>query len=68
MNDGLDHFEQFIDTLESEKPINPGDAMKELNEKIALAKERGTWEGVDVDSYMDEVRGRVSEDLEEAED
>lgn len=55
----------FIDTLESEKQINPDDAMKELDEKIALVKERGTWKDVDVDSYMDEVRGRVSDDLEE---
>ena len=49
------------DTLESEKPINPDDAMKELDEKIALVKQRGTWDGVDVDKYMDEVRGREPE-------
>jgi len=47
-----------LSTLESEKPINPDDAMKELDEKIALVKQRGTWDGVDVDKYMDEVRGR----------
>lgn len=46
---------------EPEKPINPEDAMKELNEKIALVKQRGTWDGVDVDKYMDEVRGREPE-------
>ena len=51
----------FIDTLGSEKPMNPGDAMKELDEKIALVKQRGTWDGVDVDKYMDEVRGREPE-------
>jgi hypothetical protein len=49
------------ETEESEKPINPGDAMKKLDEKIALVKERGTWDGVDVDKYMDEVRGREPE-------
>lgn len=49
------------DSLESEKPTNPEDAMKELNEKIALVKQRGTWDGVDVDKYMDEVRGREPE-------
>ena len=41
--------------------MNPEDAMKELNEKIALVKQRGTWDGVDVDKYMDEVRGREPE-------
>ena len=51
----------WLDTLESEKPINPDDAMKELDEKIALVKQRGTWDGVDVDEYMDEVRGREPE-------
>ena len=48
------------DTIESEKPSTK-DAMKKLDEKIALVKERGTWEGVDVDKYMDEVRGREPE-------
>ena len=51
----------WLDTLESEKPINPEAAMKELDEKIALVKQRGTWDGVDVDKYMDEVRGREPE-------
>lgn len=45
---------------ENEKP-SVKDAMKELDEKIALVKQRGTWDGVDVDKYMDEVRGRESE-------
>ena len=57
----LDRMTDFLDTLESEKPMNQDDAMKELDEKIALVKERGTWEGVDVDKYMDEVRGREPE-------
>lgn len=49
------------ETEESEKPINLDDAMKELDEKIALVKQRGTWKGVDVDKYMDDVRGREPE-------
>ena len=58
----------FLSTLESEKPMNPDDAMKKLDEKIALVKQSGTWDGVDVDKYMDEIRGREPEkpmDLEE---
>ena len=35
--------------------------MKKLDEKIAFVKQRGTWDGVDVDKYMDEVRGREPE-------
>ena len=69
--DGLDMAERVLDTLESKKPMNPDEAMKELDEKIALVKRRGTWDGVDVDKYMDEVRGREPEkpkDLEEAAD
>ena len=61
----LDIMTDFLSTLESEKPINPDDAMKELDEKIALVKQRGTWDGVDVDKYMDDVRGRVGDDLVE---
>ena len=57
-----DDILSFLSTLESEKPINPADAMKELDEKIALVKQRGTWDGVDVDKYMDEVRGREPDD------
>ena len=53
-----DYLLNFLTTLESEKPMNTDDAMKELDEKIALVKRRGTWDGVDVDKYMDEVRGR----------
>lgn len=57
----LDRMTDFLDTLESEKPMNPEAAMKELDEKIALVKRKGTWDGVDVDKYMDEVRGREPE-------
>ena len=57
----LRHFTFVLDTLE--EPVS--DAMKELDAKIAKASK--TWEGVDVEEYMDEVRGREpdSEDLEE---
>ena len=57
MADALDLFEQFLDTLsdESEQPINGYDEAY-LNEKIAKASK--TWEGVDVDKYMNEVRDR----------
>lgn len=68
--DGLDMVKKILSDLEKEeKPMNPDDAMKELDEKIALVKQRRTWDGVDVDKYMDEVRGREpekpSEGLEE---
>lgn len=65
-----DYVLPLIDSLQQEQPdfppINPDDAMKELDEKIALVKERGTWKGVDVDKFIDEVRGRepVCEELE----
>lgn len=49
-----------------EEPVDVDAAMKELDEKIKLTKEHGSWEGVDVDKFMDEVRGRESDDLEEA--
>ena len=31
-------------------------AMREVEEKIALAKQKGTWDGVDVDEYMKQFR------------
>lgn len=56
----------FLDTMpnESEQPTMGYDEAY-LNEKIAKASK--SWEGVDVDEYMDEVRGRepVSDDLVE---
>ncbi len=39
----------------------PADAMKALDEKIKKVSERGTWDGVDVDKYMAELRGRDTE-------
>ena len=47
----------FLDTLpdESEQPTRGYDEAY-LNEKIAKASK--SWEGVDVDKFMDEVRGR----------
>ena len=32
-------------------------AMKELKEKIELTKKNGSWDGVDVDEFMKQVRG-----------
>ena len=42
-------------------------ALAYLDKMIAIVKKNGTWDGVDVDKYMDEVRGKepVCEDLEE---
>lgn len=51
----LDDMGQFFDTL-SEEPASKGYDEAYLNEKIAKASK--TWEGVDVDKYMDEIRGR----------
>ena len=31
-------------------------AMREVEEKIALAKQKGTWDGVDVDEFMKQFR------------
>lgn len=53
----------FIDSL-PEEPAPKGYDEAYLNECIAKASK--TWEGVDVDKFMDEVRGRESDDLEEA--
>ena len=56
----------FIDSL-PEGPTPKGYDEAYLNECIAKASK--TWEGVDVDKYMDKVRGRSpeeSDDLEEA--
>lgn len=36
---------------------NPGTAMKLLEEKIKLVSEKGTFDGIDVDEYLAEIRG-----------
>ena len=62
MADALDLFEQFLDALSDEnnpEPYSPVYDEDYLNEKITKASK--TWEGVDVDKYMDEVRGRESD-------
>ena len=54
-----------IDSLQQEQPEHPTRGYDEayLNEKIAKATK--SWKGVDVDKFMDEVRGREPEvDLE----
>lgn len=50
----LEHLETFIDSLPEETAPKGYDEAY-LNECIAKASK--TWEGVDVDKYMDEVRG-----------
>lgn len=68
--DGLDMAERVLDTLEEQdrpEPYNPTYDEAYLNEKIKKASK--TWKGVDVDKYMNEVRGREPEvDLEEEAD
>ena len=49
----------------SDELVDADAAMKELDEKIKLTKEHGSWKGVDVDEFMDEVRGRDTDGLEE---
>lgn len=66
--DALRDIEIFLDTL-SEEPDKSVEEEAEvhsygydedyLNEKIAKASK--SWEGVDVDKFMDEVRGREPE-------
>ena len=40
------------------------DAMKELDEKIKKVSEAGTWDGIDVDEYLNEIYKRVLEKYE----
>lgn len=40
---------------------NPETAMKLLEEKIKLVSEKKTWDGVDVDEYLAEIRGGNTE-------
>lgn len=49
-----------------EKGYKPADAMKALDEKIKRVSEMGTWDGVDVDKYIAELRGRDTELLQAA--
>ena len=48
--------DSFLDTLPDEEQPTKGYDEAYLNEKIAKASK--SWEGVDVDKFMDEVRGR----------
>lgn len=36
------------------------DAMKNLDEKIKKVSEAGTWDGIDVDEYLNEIRGGLT--------
>lgn len=40
-----------------DKGYEPADAMKLLEEKIKLVSEKGTFDGIDVDEYLAEIRG-----------
>lgn len=44
-----------------EKGYQPADAMKALDEKIKRVSEKGTWDGIDVDKYIAELRGLDTE-------
>lgn len=65
--EGVQHGTEAVNELAKETPT-PEQAMKSLDEKIKSAKK--SWEGVDVDKYMDEVRGRdeTVTDCDELED
>lgn len=51
--------EQHIDQSPAREVYVQGyeQAMAEIEEKIAQVKKNGTWDGVDVDEFMREVRG-----------
>ena len=36
------------------------DAMKKLEEKIKKVSEAGTWDGIDIDEYLNEIRGSLT--------
>ena len=36
------------------------DSIKELEEKIKKVSEAGTWDGIDVDKYLSEIRGGLT--------
>lgn len=44
-----------------DKDYKPADAMKLLEEKIKKISEKKTWDGVDVDKYLAEIRGENTE-------
>jgi hypothetical protein len=54
----LSCLRNFIASLQQEQPTRGYDEAY-LNE--CIAKARKTWKGVDVDKYMDEMRGREQE-------
>lgn len=55
-------IETAITSLQQEQPTKGYDE-KYLNEKIAKAKK--SWDGVDVDKYMDDVRGMEQQEQPE---
>lgn len=58
--DGLNIVAQFIDSLpeETDQTPSPDEAMKLLDEKIALRKKAGSWENP---NSLDEIRGKEPE-------
>jgi hypothetical protein len=46
------------------KEMSVDDAMKYIDEKIAKTRASKSWEGVDVDKFLDEIRGREPDDLD----
>ena len=54
-DDGEDSFHRRLKDDLSKLALKDK-AMREVEEKIALAKQKGTWDGVDVDEYMKQFR------------
>lgn len=64
----LDRIKSFINSIpdeEEQEPISVDEAMRELDEKIALVKKNGSWQNPEL---LDEMRGKECEGLEEAAD
>lgn len=49
---------QIWNTLTTMEKGKVEKAMAYLDEKIALTTKNGSWDGVDVDAFIDETRGR----------
>lgn len=47
------------------KKMSVDEAMKYIDEKIAKTRASKSWELVDIDKFMDEIRGRELDDLED---
>jgi len=58
--------ELFIKPIDEPKEMSVDEAMKYIDEKIAKTRASKSLEGVDVDKFLDEIRGGNPDDLEEA--